>query len=284
MKLDMNQAWQQGVNLVAANWQLLLVLAGLFLFLPSVALTVMMPDMFSGLQGMSEPDEVNAWMAANWAPFFGSIFVATFFQFIGYMAMIALMGAHRPTVGEALKKSLISLPSMIAAFIIFVIGYVVVFGLVSLILGLLAGGLAYAGLGGGGTVGLFFLITIPLLVAQFYLMTRLSMTMPAMVIERRLNPFDALRRSWLLTTGNGFRLFVFYALLMIAYFVILMVVSLFAAGVFGLAAQSSTATMGSAILTGLLGAAFSMIFSGIVAAVFKRLSGPDAEEVSETFQ
>jgi len=284
MKLDLNQAWQQGMNLVAANWQLLLVLAGLFLFLPSVALTVLMPDMFSGLQGMTEPDEINAWMLANWPSFVGATFVATFFQFIGYMAMIALMGAHRPTVGEALKMALISLPSMIAAFIIFAIGYVVVFGVLSLVIGLLVGGLAYAGLGGGGATGIAFLIMIPLLVVQFYLMARLSMTMPAMVIERRLNPFDALRRSWSLTTGNGLRLFVFYALLMIAYFVILMVVSLFAAGVFGLAADSSTATMGSAILTGLLGAAFSMIFSGVVAAVFQRLAGPDAGEVSETFE
>ena len=86
MKLDMNQAWQQGISLVGANWQLLLVLAGIFLFLPSVAITVMMPDIFSGLGGMTEPEEVNAWMMDNWPQFAGATAVATFFQFIGYMA------------------------------------------------------------------------------------------------------------------------------------------------------------------------------------------------------
>ena len=99
---------------------------------------------------------------------------------------------------------------------------------------------------------------------------------------RRLR--SALARSWSVTAGNGFRLFVFYALLTIAYFVILMVVSVFAAGILGLAAASSTATMGSAIVSGLLGAGFSMIFSGVVVAIHRQLCGPDAVQVSETFE
>tara|TARA_B100001179_G_C18561780_1_gene390919 strand:+ start:326 stop:1180 length:855 start_codon:yes stop_codon:yes gene_type:complete len=284
MKLDMNQAWQQGISLVGANWQLLLVLAGIFLFLPSVAITVMMPDIFSGLGGMTEPEEVNAWMMDNWPQFAGATAVATFFQFIGYMAMIALMGAHRPTVGEALKISVLSLPSMIAAFVIFVVAYLIFVLILSLIIGLIVGGLAAAGLGEGGAVAIAFLFMIPLVIAQFWLMSRLSLTMPAMVIERRLNPFSALARSWRLTSSSGFRLFVFYALLTIAYFVILMVVSLFAAGIFGLATESSTAVMGNAIITGLLGAAFAMIFSGIVVAIHHQLAGPDSEAVSETFE
>ncbi len=284
MKFEMNQAWQQSMNLVSANWQLLLVLAGIFLFLPSVALTVMMPDMFSGLAGMSDPEEMNAWMLANWQSFAGAMALATFFSFVGYMAMVALMGAHRPTVGEALKISLFSLPSIIAAFIIFIVGYVVLVGILSIVLGLIAGGLAAAGLGESGAVGVVFVLMIPYVIAQLYLMSRLSMTMPIIVIEHRLNPFTALARSWSLTAGNGFRLFVFYALLTIAYFVILMVVSVFAAGVFGLAAQGATATMGSAIVSGLLGAAFSMIFSGIVVAIHRQLAGPNAEQVGETFE
>jgi len=284
MKFEMNQAWQQGMNLVAANWQLLLVLAGIFLFLPSVALTVMMPDIFGGVAGMTEPEEVNAWMLANWRPFAGAIALATFFSFVGYMAMVALMGAHRPTVGEALKISLFSLPSMIAAFLIFVVGYAIFVGISSIIIGLIAAGLAAAGLGEGGAVGIVFVLMIPYFIAQLYLMSRLSMTLPALVIEQRRNPFSALARSWSVTAGNGFRLFVFYALLTIAYFVILMVVSVFAAGILGLAAASSTATMGSAIVSGLLGAGFSMIFSGVVVAIHRQLCGPDAVQVSETFE
>ena len=284
MKFEMNQAWQQSMNLVAANWQLLLVLAGIFLFLPSVALTVMMPDLFSGFAGMTEPEQMEAWMQANWQSFAGAMALATFFQFIGYMAMVALMGAHRPTVGEALKNAIFSLPSMIAAFVIFIVGYIVLVGVLSLVIGLIAGGLAVAGLGQGGAASIVFLLMIPLFVAQFYLMARLSMTLPALVIEHRLNPFGALSRSWSLTAGNGIRIFVFYALLTIAYFVVLMVVSLFAAGVLGLAAQGSTATMGSAIVSGLLGAGFSMIFSGVVVAIHRQLSGPNAETVSETFE
>ena len=284
MKFEMNQAWQQSMNLVGANWQLLLVLAGIFLFLPSVALTVMMPDIFTGLAGMTEPDQVEAWMEANWQGFAGAMAIVTFFQFIGYMAMVALMGAHRPTVGEALKNAIFSLPSMIAAFVIFVVGYIVLVVVLSLVVGLIAGGLAAAGLGQGGAASIVFLLMIPLFLAQFYLMTHLSMTLPALVIEHRLNPFAALRRSWSLTAGNGIRIFVFYALLTIAYVVVLMVVSVFAAGVFGLAAQGATATMGSAIVSGVLGAGFSMIFSGVVVAIHRQLSGPNAEVVSETFE
>ena len=284
MKLDMNHAWQQGMSLVGANWQLLLVLAGVFLFLPSLALAVMMPELFGGqMAGMSDPDELNAFFLENWQRFTVATTLATFFQFVGYMAMIALMGAHRPTVGEALKIAAISLPSMIAAFIIFLIGYMVLVGVLSLVIGLIAGGLAAVGLGEGGAVVIVFLLFIPLFIAQFYLMSRLSMTMPAMVIERRLNPFGALGRSWSLTAGNGLRLFLFYVLLVIAYFVILMVVSLFTAGIFGLAADASTALMGNAIATSLIGAVFAMIFSGVVAAIFRQLSGPDEQTVSETF-
>ena len=284
MKLDMNNAWQQGMALVRANWQLLLVFAGLFLFLPSVAMTITMPEVFSGMAGITEPEEVNAWVLENWPQFAGVTAIAMFFQFIGYMAMIALIGSHRPTVGEALKIAIMSLPSMIAAFIIFVIAYVVLIGLLSLIIGLIAGGLAAAGLGEGGAVILVFILFIPLLIGQFYLMARLSMTMPAMVIERRLNPFGALSRSWSMTSRSGLRLLAFYALLTIAYFVILMVLSLFTSGVFGLAADASTATTGSAIVTGLLGAGFAMIFSGVIAAIYRQLAGPDAETMSETFE
>ena len=53
-----------------------------------------------------------------------------------------------------------------------------------------------------------------------YVLVKLSLSLPVIAIDKVHNPFTALARSWRLTKGNSFRLFLFYLLLFIVYLVI----------------------------------------------------------------
>jgi hypothetical protein len=90
-------------------------------------------------------------------------------------------------------------------------------------------------------------------------------------------------RSWRLTKGNSGRLFAFYLLLFIVYIVVSAVLGIVVAAL-TLAIGESGASMVEAIVTGLVGAAFSMVFVAVLAASHRQLSGPSPTAVSATFE
>ena len=134
MKFDMNAAWRDATAMISANREVLLVVAGIFFFVPSLILTFAVGDLQE--LAAAKPDDLAAAMLAiyaQWGWLFGLVSLAAM---IGYLALLALLRDHnRPTVGEAIKIGLVGLLPGIGAYILLMLGL----GLVVALLGGLAG-------------------------------------------------------------------------------------------------------------------------------------------------
>jgi hypothetical protein len=282
MEFDMNRTWTQAVALVGANFQLLAVMAGIFLLLPSAAFYVAMPDLLTTLQETDDPDLMMSMLTESMGPLIGYGLIAMLAQVIGYLGMIALMGDDRPTVGEALKRALAMTPSAIGATLLLVVAYVLVAIILSLVLGLIVAALGSIA-GEGAVIALTFLSVTATLLAVVYVVTRFTLTMPAIVLDGLANPAKAMIRSWQLTNRHALKIFVFYALLFISY----LVISLLLGSVFGLLAVAFGSGAGSALVlglgNGLIGAAVAMVFSGILVSMHQQLSGVSTQRIEDTF-
>lgn len=268
MKFESNRAWEDAVQLVSTNREVLAVLAGIFFLLPGLVMSFFFADTQTAI--MADPMNAAENLGSELNSFVATALTLGLLQLAGYMALLALLTDRtRPTVGEAIATGFKSLPSLIGAVLIFLVGYllsVVVFGTIGGLLGMI-----------GALRALIVVGTALSLFAICYVMTRLSQTVAAIVIERSLNPFTALRRSWQLTKGNGMRLFGFYLLLAIAYMVIAIVMYLAVSALFAVAGKlDKTGFMVMALVTGVIGAGFNALFTAIIAAIHRQLAGPSA--------
>ena len=272
MAFNMNRTWSQSIALMRGNFQLLAVIAGVFILLPSVAISLAMPAPFAFLSMGEDPERMAEAMSAMLGPLLAFGLLAFVLQMIGYGAMIALTGDQRPTVGEAIKRGAISLPPIVGAVLLFILVYVLLAIVLSLVTALLTGLLgATGGEGVAGFVG--FVIFLLLFALVLYVMVRLSLTLPVIVLEGVKNPITALRRSWGLTKPHAGALFAFFALLTIAYIVI----SLLLFGMLGVVAAGLGDGTGSALflglVNGLIGALVAMVLSGILVSMHQQLAG-----------
>lgn len=170
-KLSYDATWTDLVAMTRANASVLAILAGAFLFLPNFAQLLLAP--------MPEPKtfDWNAIKAFN--EYFRENMVVlllcklpVWFGTAGLFAL--LLDPRRPTVGEALHSALLLLLSAI-----------VLDWLTQL-----------------ATFGGFLLLIIP----GVYLVGRFALAAPAQMAERLRNPLAAIRRSFILSRGNGWRI------------------------------------------------------------------------------
>jgi len=275
MKFDMGRAWNDAVALLRANQQVVLVVAGVFFFLPYLAMMVFLPDYAQALgpAGTSQaatPDEALAELTSLYTKLWWAILLVAVVQGIGMLGLLALLtDRNRPTVAEALviraKSFLTYLGAQILQSIVMVLIIIVPF---------VVGGAA--GLAAGVIVGLLAAVAV------LYLFTKFSLSIPVIVAERVMNPVTALGRSWALTKGNSVRLFFFYCLLFIVLIVITIVLSI-VLGIIG----AITGPEGALLVSGLSNAIVNMIglslFLAVLAAAHRQLSGA-AASVGETFE
>lgn len=276
MNFSMNATWSRSVELVRDNFQLLIVIAGVFLFLPTMAAYLLLPDFAILMDPTANEDRTAAWIEENIA-MLGVISVLAFFMnFAGYGALVALMGRARPTVGTAIKTGFRIVPSTIAVLLLFVILYMIGSIVIVMPISLLATL--------GGVPGLAVLSVFGAFVLMIWLAARLSLSMPVLVLEDTLNPVKAMIRSFRLTAPRQWAITVFWVVL----FVIYILISLLVTGVFGvIAALAGTGTAAMVIVglvNGALGMAVGILICAIAVAMFGQLAGPSAERIEETFE
>lgn len=129
-----------------------------------------------------------------------------------------------------------------------------------------------AAIGSEGIAGLLGLLMLPV---TLYLLVKFSMSSPAIAIERIMNPITALGRSWRLTKGNSFRLFLFYLLLVAAFTVLSMIATLVFGLVFALGGEH-VALIGQALISSLINVGFACVAYAVLASLHRCLSGPAA--------
>ncbi len=274
IKLDMGKAWNDAVALLSANKDVILIVAGVFFFLPNAisALAIPQPTEIEAMTASgAQPDleAMSAIMMSYYAQNWWIFVLLGLVQAIGMLGLLALLtDTSRPTVGEALgfgvKALLPYLGTQILLSLIVVSVVLVLIGLGSLI------GPALA-----------VLLGIVSFVVMVYLIIKFSLASPVIAIEKVMNPFRVLQRSWQLTKGNSFRLLGFYSLLVLVLVVVSLVAGLvFAAfGIFGEQVGLFAAAIGGAVLS----MAMTAIMLAVLAAIHRQLTGGSAEAMRETF-
>lgn len=273
MQFDMNRAWREASAMVKANSQVLGVMAGVFFFLPSLAMAIFAP-LPENMGEMGNEQQAFAVLAAYYTEALPWLLGTAIAQAVGVLALLALLtDRSRPTVGEALKSGLISLFPYIASQM-----------LVGVICGILA--LLVAGLGAAtGLVAIAVVLLPVVLVGAIYVMVKTSLVAPVIVIEGARNPINALQRSWKLTKGNSLRLFFFYFLILIAFLVVSIAFSAIIGIVAGLAiSDAEILLLVNGIIGGIVGAVMVVFFAAIIASVHRQFAGPSAETISRTFE
>ncbi len=261
MKFDLDTAWKDATGLLRRNAGLLAVIAGVFFFLPYAAITMALPEMeaLGQAEASGNADAMMAAVTELYTSYWWAFLILTVVQGIGLLAMLALVRRRaNPTVGEALATGARSVASYIGAQLLQTAALV-------LIAVLLIGGF---GLGGRSLAFLGALIAIA---GIAYLLIKLSLVAPVIAIEGELNPVRALARSWVLTSGNSLRLFVFYLLLGLAFLVVSAVLSLVLGLGFALGGEQ-VALLGNAIVSALTNAAAIVLMVCILAAVHTQLT------------
>ncbi len=274
IKLDMGKAWNEAVALLSANKDVVLVIAGVFFFLPNAISNVALPV----------PTELEALLASGAEPdldalrdvareYLGSIWWAMLLlglvQAVGMLGLLALLtDSTRPTVGEALGFGAKALLPYFGAQIL---STLLIFAAAGVLIGL----------GALISPALAVLLGLVALVLVIYLAVKFSLASAAIAIDKMFNPVRILQRSWQLTKGNSLRLFGFYILLFIVFVVIATVAGMVFA-IFSIMGEQ-IGFFATAIGGALLSMAASAVMLAVIAAVHRQLSGGSEQTVRETF-
>jgi hypothetical protein len=271
MTFDSNTAWKDATAAVAANREVLLALAGVFYFLPSLAFALLYPQP-TPPTGMAS-EAMGQFLLEYYQGALPLLLPATILQAVATLAILTLFTDRtRPTVGEALKQGAIGLIPFILAQLLLGLG----FGL--------AGGLLIALVAATGVAALAVVVVLGLLAAAVYVYVRTSLLSPVIAVERARGPVAALKRSWVLTQGNAGRLLLFYLLLGIAYLLLLMIVMGVIGVVLALVVGGRTAEVVAAVVSSGLTSVATLYFVAVVASAHRQLAGPSGEAVAATFE
>ncbi|GGC33261.1 hypothetical protein GCM10011371_20900 [Novosphingobium marinum] len=271
MKFDSNRAWKQASTAISANRDVLLALAGVFYLLPGLAFGLLLPAP-EPTAGMDE-EAMLAMMTGYYASASPFLILAMLFQAAGTLALLTLLtDKARPTVGEAIKSGFGNFLFYVLAQIILGLGILIVAAIV----------LAMA-----GATGLPLIVGVALVVVAgvaIYAAVKSSLVAPVIAVEGQRNPLEALKRSWLLTRGNGWRLGLFYALVAVAFTVVILIATAFIGIIAALLVGQVTGEVIATVVSATLSAVMALYFVAIVAAAHRQLAGPSPEAESRPFE
>ncbi|WP_432199590.1 hypothetical protein ACRAQ7_07495 [Erythrobacter sp. W53] len=262
-KLDMTQAWDSAVRKLNANRELVFILGGVFFFLPQLAFSLLTPAALSpelAASGSVSPEQLIEALNSYFAEYWWAVVISSLVQIVGTIAVLNVLGAaDRPTVSTAVERGARSLPIMLLTQIMVTIA------------ALLPLAIAYGLIASGSLAVLGGILVLPAAVVGVYLYIKFSLTSPIIALQDVRNPVDALKQSWHATKQNSFRLFAFYALLIIGFGVIFAVTSLVIGVIFALGGETLE-LIGTAIFGSLMSAVFAIFSYGVLAAVYRQLS------------
>lgn len=277
MKFDMTKAFDDAMAILQANLALLVALAGVFVFLPTLLLNVIAdPASFEAAMQSAPQDDPEAVLKImggyfrEAAPWFAISIVASA---IGTLAMLALAGdRNRLTVGEAITVGLKGFLPLLLASILLGLAISAVIMLLTLPAALLQ------------TPALLILLIPIMLAVIVFLYMRFIMVSPVMALERQFNPLTALTRSWELVRGNTRWLFLFMLLVWVAIMVVYIPVILLGQLIGVLSASATMVAWVNGLISALASTAIAVFSVAITLAIYRQLAGPHTGDVTETFE
>jgi hypothetical protein len=269
MKLDNSAAWKEAMASLSANREVMAAIGGVFFLLPSLALGlfVAQPEPKPNIT----PEQAMKLMTDFYAAAAPFLILMVLLQAVGMLAILTLCtDTTRPTVGEAIKRGIAGFLPYVGSSLIMGLGVSVAGGLV---------GIASA----AGLAAVAGLLVIVLIVAIAFAAIRFSLAAPVVAVERLRNPFNVLTRSWALTRGNAGRIAWLMFLIFIVFMVIVMAVSA-VSGVFSaLLLGAGAAKTIEAVVSSFMSAGFTVVFTALLAAIHRQLSGNTPGAIATTF-
>lgn len=210
----------------------------------------------------------------------------------GQMVMMVLLHNRSGTsFGSAWGDAMRAMPGMLLLMVVGIVAYFMISMVLVLVMGIgIAAATAASEAAGIGIAVIFGLIFF---CAFLYLFSRLSLTMPAMVLAGIRNPFTALGKSWNLTGAAPWKLILFYIVL-VAVFVVVYVAALASMEVVTQslvagAMEPGETTGGIAGIIGVfvffvvIGLIVSVLTVSCVTAAYRQLSDDEEAGLTETF-
>jgi hypothetical protein len=240
MKLDLSATWNDAMAMLRANLDLISAIAGLFLLLPNIALPFLVTRP-AAPPAHATPAQAAAYLSQllgdNWPVFLGGTLLST----VGTLAILSLvMDRSRPTVAEALRAGLFALPVAILANVIQ--SAVVVAGL--------------------------FLFIVP----GLYLLARLALLSPVIVVEHERNPLTVIVRSFRLTRGNGWRLLLLLGVALVVGTIVSSAASSIAGILVGLLLPRELAQLTVGVVGGTIDCALAVTLVLLVGAAWRQFA------------
>ncbi len=270
MKFDSNLAWQQAAAAIRSNREVLFALAGVFYLLPILAFSLLFPQ--PEPPAGADQQAMMAFATKYYAETMPFAIPMGLVQAAGTLGLLTLLtDRSRPTVGQAIRLGFVALLPYIGSQILFGFG---------------AGGLGLmvlTMLGLSGSTALVSAGLAAMIVAGVYAAVRISLAAPVVAVEQVRNPVKALRRSWELTRGNGGRVLVFYALILLVFFIVLTLVMALLGIVLALVMPERPAMIVAAIISATLQAIMGLTFVAALAATHAQLAGAPANQDGPIF-
>jgi len=241
VKFDMGAAWDDTLQLLKSHTALVGTIAGVFLFLPALAVAWFGPVPIEPAAG-ADFNQVMETFRESFRQMIPGQLVIALSALVGTAGILRLWLSRSGTsVGEALTFALMMFPTMLAIQILC-----------------------------GIVIGLGFIL---LLVPGLYLLGRLALVTPAVADRSLYNPFEAIRTSWDLTRGNGWAIFFFLFLVAL----VIVIAALIIGGIVSVIAGSEPGF--GRMLSGFIEAAFSAVGSlasiAVSAAAYRQLASSD---------
>jgi hypothetical protein len=270
MTFDSNRAWLHATAVLRANREVLIALAGVFFLLPILAFTLFFPQP-TPPAGADEAAML-AFASQYYARTMPFALPMGAVQAAGTLGLLTLLTDRtRPTVGQAIRTGFAALLPYLGAQILLGLAAGLAGIVLLTILGLSGSkALISAGLAGLGAAGI-------------YVWVRMSLSAPVVAVEGVRSPLKALRRSWALTRGNGLRIAVFYALIVVVFMVVMSLTMALTGLLFAALLPANLAVILAAVISATLQAVMALTLVAALAAVHAQLAGDTPERISATF-
>jgi len=267
-RLSINQAWNETAEFVKRDFGPLFAIALALIALPNFALQALAP---------ADPSAAGAAGMGLWLLL---LLVAMLSSLVGTLAITTLAIGRENVVGSAIGHSFRRLPPVLAAVLLVGIAAIALIVIFSLLLNITPEVLAAPTRETLGRVTLLLLLVTVIMLpfwVKLMLMTPVASAEPA-------GPIAMITRSWALTRGHFWKLLGFTLLLVLVLLIVLVVVSSVAGIILTLLLGPPEAGNLSGLLLllvrGAINAAFSVVFTTMVARVYVQLGGPAAASAS----
>jgi hypothetical protein len=217
---------------------ILLIVAGVFLFLPSFAQALLVPQIEVKALGLNMMDALGEYFRQHGLV----LLLLQLPAWLGGAALLALLvDPARPTVGQALSRSLTMLPSVIA------LNWLSNFALMA---------------------GLFAFI-----IPGVYLFGRILLAAPAQMAGHLVNPFAAFEQSMALSRGNGWRITGLFLLVGFVLGILQATIGASISIILSVILPKAALAVASGMLSALLASLSLLVIALLSAAVYRQLSG-----------